>query len=60
MPRFNHQTALSFTVISDTPDGSDWTPELLREAVLRRIHDLDKHNEWLAAVGPPIDTYEED
>lgn len=61
MPRFNHAVDIAFTVISDDPDGQDFTPAMLRAALLRRIADLDKAPEdWLEAVGAPFDSYEMD
>lgn len=61
--RYNHMVTVAFTVHSGAQDGSDFTPAMLREAMLTRIKDLDnspKGQEWLEAVGAPVDTYEEE
>ena len=59
MPKFNHAVDIAFTVISDDPDGKDFTPAMLRAALLRRIEILDKNpEEWIEAIGAPFDTYE--
>jgi hypothetical protein len=52
MPRFNHQCSIGFTVLSDNEDGEDFTPEMLRAALLQRIADLDRAgaDEWREAV----------
>jgi hypothetical protein len=63
MPKFNHAVSLAFTVISEDKHGEDFTPEMLKHALLRRVADLDASTnqaEWLAAIGAPDDTYEED
>lgn len=70
MPRYNHAFDIAFSVISDDPGGDDVTPAMLKEALLKRIADLDasydpanpsdKGGEWLEAVGVPFDTYEEE
>lgn len=61
MPRFNHAVDIAFTVISDDPEGNDFTPAMLRAALIRRIADLDSQpDQWLEAVGAPFDTYEEE
>lgn len=55
MPKFNHQCAIGFTVISENEDGEDFTPALLRAALLERIRGLDEcqdpAGEWQEAVG---------
>ena len=52
MPRFNHQCSIGFTVHSDNEEGEDFTPEMLRAALLQRIADLDRAgaDEWREAV----------
>lgn len=60
---YNHAYTIGFEVSgSEDPDGEDVTPARLREALLKRIADLDatpEGKEWLEAVGAPYDTYEE-
>lgn len=62
MATFTHQCSIAFTVASDTPDGSDFTPDMLRNALLQRIIDLDNTSdnvaEWHEAV--LIESTEED
>ena len=61
MPRYNHAVSIAFVVLSDCNDGSDFTPAMLKEALQKRIADLDStpdQAEWLEAVGAPEDTYE--
>ncbi|NEI71012.1 hypothetical protein GR212_15645 [Rhizobium lusitanum] len=63
MTRFNHAVSVAFTVISSDKEGNDFTPAMLKEALLNRIRDMDnspKGNEWLDAVGAPFDTVEEE
>ena len=72
MPHFNHAFTIAFEVISDCEDASDVTPEMLKNALLKRIADLDAScfvpgvpslghgGEWFEAVGAPFDTHEED
>jgi len=60
MGKYNHACSISFTVISDDPQGNDFTPAMLREALFRRIADLDFSEDWVEAVGAPFDTYEEE
>lgn len=59
-PRYNHAYDLAFTLISEHPQGEDVTPEMFRAALMKRIEDLDRHNEWQEACGCPFDTYLED
>jgi len=43
--------------------GADITPQMLKTALLKRIHDLDQSpnkQEWIEATGTPDDTYEEE
>jgi hypothetical protein len=57
--KYNHAVALGFDVISEDPDGEDFTPAMLKEALLQRMASLDIGNEWVEAIGAPYDTYEE-
>jgi hypothetical protein len=56
MPKFNHMYDIAFTVISNTEDGSDVTPAMLRAALLRRAAEL-AEDEFIEACGL-CDTYE--
>ena len=58
--KYNHAVTLAFEVISDDPNGEDFTPAILREALLRRMVNLHIGNEWVEAIGAPYDTHEED
>jgi len=58
--RYNHMFAIAFTLISDDEQGEDVTKEMLQAALLRRIADLGNSDEWIEAVGTPIDTYQTD
>jgi hypothetical protein len=63
MARYNHVYDMAFSVVSDTPDGSDVTQAMLRAALFKRIHDIDAEAEFGGmeqACGGPYDTYEED
>lgn len=63
VPTFNHVVALAFSVRSNDPQGEDFTPAMLKEALLTRIRDLDNSiagGEWLEAIGVPLDTCEEE
>lgn len=61
MTTYNHVFSVAFSIPGSThPEGEDVTPERLKAALLKRIADLDAHDEWLEAVGGPDDTYEED
>lgn len=56
---YEHIYVIAFTVKgSESPDGEDVTPQQLRAAVLARVNDLGERDEWLEAVGDPIDTEE--
>jgi len=58
MPKFNHMYDIAFTVISDTEDGSDVTPAMLRAGLEQRIKDVfEDSGEWFEACGL-CDTYE--
>jgi len=57
--KYNHAVSLAFEVISNDPNGEDFTPALLREALLKRMVNLDTGTEWIEAVGLPYDTHEE-
>ena len=61
MTTYNHMFSVAFTVAgSDDKTGETVTITALRSALLRRIIDLDTHQEWTEAVGVPLDTYEEE
>ena len=68
MARFNHAFTIGFEVVSTCEDASDVTPQMLRNALLKRIADLDASYypskgpgwQWHDAVGLPFDTHEED
>ena len=53
--KYNHAYDIAFEVISDTEDGSDVTPEMLRSAILKRLNGMDD-DELLEACGAPFDT----
>ena len=60
-PRYNHACTLAFDgIISNDPNGDDITSEMLREALLRRIADLDEEDSWCEACLAPFDSYEMD
>tara|TARA_R110000822_G_scaffold143417_2_gene281656 strand:+ start:636 stop:809 length:174 start_codon:yes stop_codon:yes gene_type:complete len=48
---------IAFEVVSDTEDGSDITPSMLRQALLLRIIFLDRDNGWKEATSI-CDSYE--
>jgi hypothetical protein len=50
MPKFNHQCVIAFSVLSNDVMGEDFTPDLLKAALLKRIREL-PDDEWLEAVG---------
>jgi hypothetical protein len=56
MTKFNHMYDIAFTVISNTEDGSDVTPAMLRAALLKRAAEL-AEDEFIEACGL-CDTYE--
>jgi hypothetical protein len=58
--KYNHAYTIAFELVSSTPTGEDVTPEMLREALIRRISELDKTDTWIEATGAPFDTFEED
>ena len=63
MTQYNHVYDMAFSVVSDTPDGSDVTQAMLRAALIRRIEQLDAEAEFGGmeqACGGPYDTYEEE
>lgn len=55
---FNHMFTVAFTVISPN-DGENVTADELKAGLLKRIQDLDRHDEWEEACGLPDDTYVE-
>jgi len=58
MTKFNHMYGIAFTVISNTENGRDVTPAMLRAALERRIQDVFVDSgEWEAAC-ELCDTYE--
>ncbi len=57
MARYDHAVTIAFTVISDDPNGLDFTPMALRAALFARIAALELSDEWLEAVGAPFDTH---
>ena len=59
--KYNHAVDISFSVVSNDPFGKDITPAMLREALVKRMQQLDNSAdvEWLEAALPPYDTYEE-
>lgn len=60
MTRYNHACDIAFEVVSNSPDGIDFTAAMLKAALLQRIKNLDESEEWLEAVGAPFESYEED
>lgn len=56
MARYDHVVTLAFSVISNDPDGLDFTPEALRAALFARIAAIELAGEWVEAVDPPFDT----
>lgn len=60
MPRYNHAVFIGFEVISDTPNGTDFTPAMLNTALALRMSRLNAspdRQEWIEAVGNPYDTF---
>jgi len=47
--KYSHMYDVAFEVISNHPEGKDVTPEMIKKALISRITDLDKHNEWIEA-----------
>lgn len=60
MPLYSHVYTIAFSVESRDAEGEDVTPRLLRSELLRRIEDLDASEDWIEAVGPPVDSCEVD
>jgi len=59
MTKFSHVYEIAFTVLSNTEDGSDVTPAMLKAALERRIQDVFINSgEWEAACFL-LDTSEE-
>ena len=58
MAKFNHAVTIAFEVITDHPEGDDFTPEILRQALLDKINQFDREDTWIEAVGRPFDTYQ--
>ena len=56
MAKFSHLFAIGFSIVSDEEDGSDVTPEMFRDALVKRVRELEQYNEWLEALGPPEET----
>lgn len=59
-PTYSHAFTVAFELKSQSEDGSDVTPKMFREAILKRMDDLDENNEWQEAIGLPYDTHEEE
>ena len=58
--KYNHAVSLFFEVVSADPDGEDFTPAMLKEALLQRVVNLDVNGDWVEAIGLPSDTYVEE
>ena len=60
MTKYNHMLDVAFTVISETEDGSDITPEQIHVAIAKRIASLAEANEFNIFSGAIsiCDTYE--
>lgn len=56
MPKYNHQLWIAFDVESNHISGEDITPKQIRDAIERRMADLDDI-EIMEAALPPGDTY---
>lgn len=58
--KYNHAYDIGFSLESNDKFGKDVTPDMLRTALLNRIKDLDRENEWeeIHANSVPFDTYE--
>ena len=48
--KYNHAVDIAFEVISNDEQGEDITPDMLRKALQKRVDELDRTNNWLAAV----------
>ena len=60
MTTYNHAYTLAFALGGSTDEaGEDFTPEQLRNAILKRVEDLMNNDELLEALGSPFDTYVE-
>ena len=57
MGQYNHAYTVAFSVLSNKPQGEDVTPVMFRDALTRRMKDLDDNNEREEAVGGPFDSY---
>ena len=58
--RYNHAYDVAFSLVSNDPEGRDVTPAMFREALLRRVVEIDRADNWEEAVGAPFNTYEEE
>lgn len=56
--RYSHAVAIGFEVVSEHPEGEDFTVAMLKEALQKRIDQLGDSDEWIEAVGAPYDTYD--
>lgn len=56
MTRYNHALSIAFEVTSNEEQGEDISGGMLREAILKRLNNLND-NELVEAVGAPYDTY---
>jgi hypothetical protein len=60
VPEYNHAFTIAFAVGGSTDStGKDVTAAMLKQALLKRIEDLDNEDSWVEAVGASYDTYEE-
>lgn len=57
MAQYNHAYTIAFSVVSNESQGEDVTAAMLRDALIRRMKDLDGNNEWEEAAGGPYDSY---
>lgn len=57
MPVYNHAFTLAFQLKSNDPDGEDVTEQMLREALLKRVAEMDENGLWEESVGAPFDSY---
>jgi hypothetical protein len=59
MTNINHQLTVAFTVVG--PEGvapENLPPALLRAALMKHIHELDRHGEWGESVQDCRDSFE--
>jgi hypothetical protein len=56
--QYNHAFDVAFSIVTDREDAEGITAEQFTQAVLQRVLDLNKHDEWNEAVGAPFDTFE--